>query len=263
VATVFSQLNATLQQQVLELMWGANGQQYNMARLTIGATDFSVSEYSYSETNDDYRMANFSIAHDMAQIIPMIKRAQAVAAARPTNAGIQFLSTPWSPPAWMKRNKAMRNSAKPGLIQSPAIFQAYALYLSLYLTAYKAQGINITRVTVQNEPHVAGQFLVTYPCCGFDAEQQRDFLRDYLGPRLRADHPDVRIYIHDYQKDIMIDAVATILNDTAAARFVDGIAYHWSVGPSFCLSTKRLPFASLSLSVCVCLSVSLFPGGRR
>jgi hypothetical protein len=36
------------------------------------------------------------------------------------------------------------------------------------------------------------------------AEDQRDFVRDYLGPLLRANHPDVGIWVHEDQKDIMV-----------------------------------------------------------
>lgn len=96
VAHIFSQLNATLQEEFLEAMWGKSGQQYNLARLTIGSTDFSTSIYNYNDNVDDFQMGNFSIAHDQDQIIPMIKRAMA------KNGDLSFLSTSWSPPGWMK-----------------------------------------------------------------------------------------------------------------------------------------------------------------
>ena len=194
---------------------------YNMARLTIGATDFSTSEYSYSTVPGDYAMHNFTLAHDLLEIVPMIVRAIKI------NPDIEFLATPWSPPAWLKRNKHMRNSKSPGLVQDTQSQQAYALYISRYISEMARHGINVTRLTVQNEPHVKGQFAATYPCCGFDGEQERDFLRDFLGPRLRTDHPLLQIYIHDDQKDIMVDYVTTILSDTKAAAFVDGAAFHW------------------------------------
>lgn len=222
VAQVFSQLNATLQDEVLDAIWGSKGQAYRLGRLTIGATDFSTTEYSYSNVEGDYAMANFSIDHDKANILPMILRAQEKA-----GGAIKWLSTPWSPPAWMKRNKHMRNSKKPGLNEDNKTHAAYALYLSKYLTAYKAEGVNITRMTVQNEPHVAGQFAATYPCCGFDGEHQRDFVKSFLGPQLRADHPEIEIWVHDDQKDQMIDPVTTIMSDPEAASFVTGVAYHW------------------------------------
>lgn len=108
------------------------------------------------------------------------------------------------------------------------MFSSWALYFSKYITAYKEAGVDISYVTVQNEPHVAKQFAVTYECCGFEPEHERDFLRDYLGPRLAADHPQVKIYIHDDQKnDRMVEMVDAVMSDPAAAQYVDGVAFHW------------------------------------
>ncbi len=225
-AFVFAQLSPENQEAVLEALWGPTGQKYNLARLTIGSTDFStVAGYNYAPVVGDYDMEYFSIDHDLKQIVPLIHRAQSKAAS--TGAEIKFLSTPWSPPDWMKRNKQMRNSEKPGLIQTEETMQAYALYLSKYVSAYADQNITVSRLTVQNEPHVAGQFLFTYPCCGFNASQERDFLRDFLGPRLRSDHPSLEIFVHDDQKELAVDYVTTIMADPKAAAFVDGIAFHW------------------------------------
>ena len=53
VAEVFSQLNSTLQETVLEALWGATGNQYSLARLTIGSTDFSTTVYNYNMNPDD------------------------------------------------------------------------------------------------------------------------------------------------------------------------------------------------------------------
>lgn len=111
----------------------------------------------------------------------------------------------------------MRNSDKPGLKEvlvvpcqtlmtskDPQIYEAYSLYLSTYVTELAKRNITIKRLTIQNEPHVAGQFLATYPCNGLSGPQERDFLRDYLGPRMRRDHPELELWIHDDQKDIMV-----------------------------------------------------------
>jgi glucosylceramidase len=225
-AFVFSKLKEELQEQVLELLWGASGQKYNLARLTIGSTDFStVAGYSYAEVPNDFAMRNFSIAHDEDKIIPMIRRAQAKAATG--QSGIEFLATPWSPPAWMKRNARMRNSEVPCLLHDERIHESYALYLSKYVSAMKEHGITISRLTIQNEPHVKGQFLATYPCCGLNATEELVFLRDYLGPQMRNDHPAVELFVHDDQKNYMVDYVTTIMSDEVAASFVDGVAFHW------------------------------------
>lgn len=57
-------------------------------------------------------------------------------------------------------------------------------------------------------------------------------MRDFLGPKLRADHPELKIFVNDDQKTnegkpMMTDYVSTIMKDDEAAKFVDGVAFHW------------------------------------
>jgi glucosylceramidase len=227
VASVWSQLGAELQQQVVELLWGPTGNQLNQGRLTIGATDFSAAMYSFAESHEDYDMTNFTLKHDDES--GFIELAQKAQAASPH---LEWISSPWSAPAWLKRNSDMRNSYSPGLVQTDRAQTAYALYLSKYFTEMKKRDIRVTRMTIQNEPHVKGQFAATYPSMGFTPEQERDYLRDYLGPKLREDHPDIKIFINDDQKTnggnpMMTEYVSVIMQDAQAAKFVDGVAFHW------------------------------------
>ena len=48
-----------------------DGLQYNLCRIPIGSTDFSLSSYSYLKKSD---MSTFSIVRDEQYVIPMIKR---------------------------------------------------------------------------------------------------------------------------------------------------------------------------------------------
>lgn len=222
----FMQLPEEQQNEMLEAYFGKSGHGYSICRLQIGSSDFAISHYNYANETDDYALESFSIEHDLEYIIPMIHKAQKVA--QSNGVELQFVSSPWSPPAWMKRTNRMQNSLMPGLKQEDKVFKAWALYFSKYLTAYKEAGVDIKHVTIQNEPHVAKQFIVTYEACGFDPTHERDFLRDYLGPQLKNDHPDVGIWIHDDQKDDkMIDMVNTIMSDEKAAQYVSGVAFHW------------------------------------
>jgi len=81
----------------------------------------------------------------------------------------------------------------------------------------------------QNEP----EFAAPYEACCFNAEDQRDFLKNYLGPQLRKDHPDLTIMIYDHNKDHVDDWVRTIFTDPVAASFADGTGYHWYSGFQF------------------------------
>eukprot|EP00912_Choanoflagellata_sp_UC4_P000993 UC4_evm2s611 len=245
VSQVFSQLSEKNKERVLELIWGPTGNKYSLGRLTIGATDFSTTVYNYNggagaDDIPDYLQENFSIAHDHKLIIPLIKEAQLRVAQTYTNTStkLRFISSPWSPPAWMKApylsNKGhMRNSAKPGMKNDPKIYRSYALYISKYIKNYADAGINISYITVQNEPDSADHmFPVAYPACNFDGEGEGTFLKDFLGPQIMEDHPDVKIYIHDGQKfhDVpMKDRVDQIIKAVGEenSTFVHGVAFHW------------------------------------
>jgi len=100
------------------------------------------------------------------------------------------------------------------------------------LTAYKAQGVNISMMTIQNEPDSADHmFPVSYPCNNFNGTGEGEFLKSYLGPQIRKDHPDLKIYIHDGQKYHDVPILNRVQDIIKAAggdfKFIDGVAFHW------------------------------------
>ena len=232
VAHVFNEMSEDRQKEAVEALFGESGQQYNLVRMTIGSTDFSTTVYNYNPNKDNFNQSLFSIDHDKKQIIPLAKRALGA------NSKLEILSSPWSPPGWMKVGWLtfkgyMRNSAKPGMIQKDDIFESYALYTSKYISAMKEEGLKVSRITIQNEPDSADHMVVaTYPACNFNGTDEGHYLKNYLGPRIRKDHPEVQIYIHDGQKfhDVPIKSrVDDILSAVGGLEsgFVDGVAFHW------------------------------------
>jgi glucosylceramidase len=152
-------------------------------------------------------------------MIPMIKDACAV-----PGADIKIFSSPWSPPAWMKTN----NSRTHGGSLRTEYYGTWALYVSKYLQAFAAEGINIWGITLQNEPQANQAFESTL----YSAEQERDLLK-ILGAQLTSDNLDgVKIFVHDHNKGHLSRA-NTILSDAAAAKYATGIAFHWYEGDHF------------------------------
>lgn len=229
-AHVFGQLESKLQEEVIESFWGQTGQRYNLGRLTIGSTDFATGVYNYNENPGNLNQSEFSIEHDQAQLIPYIKRALAK-----SEGELQFVSSPWSPPGWMKRGWLtkkgyMRNSAKPGMIDDPKVYASYALYLSKYVSSYKAAGIPISMLTIQNEPDSADHmFPVAYPACNFNGTGEGEFLKGFLGPTMKKDHPELKILVHDGQKfhDVPILTRVQQIVTAAGPDFIHGVAFHW------------------------------------
>lgn len=124
-----------------------DGDGLSFLRQPMGASDFVAGDfYTYDDLppgRTDYRMRRFSIAHDRAQILPLLRQALEL------NPRLKVRGTPWSPPAWMKTNGSLIGGR---LIDDPRIYRAYARYFVKFVTGYARAGVPIYAVTVQNEP---------------------------------------------------------------------------------------------------------------
>jgi len=223
-AYVYSQLNDSVQQQVMDLLFGPNGQHYGIGRVQMNSCDFSLASYSFDDIPNDFSLKYFDISHDKKWLIPFIKQALSV-----SDVPLKIFATPWSPPAWMKGNGKMTGSSYPGLKEGDNYHQAWALYYTKFLDAYATQGIDIWGITVQNEPENDA----AWEACVYSAEQERDFIKNYLGPQLASTHPNLTIMIYDHNKDDVVNWAQTILSDPDAAQYVKGTAFHWYSGPQF------------------------------
>jgi glucosylceramidase len=112
-------------------------------RNPMGASDIARSVYSFDDNNGqpDPTLASFSIAHDQADIIPLILQAQQL------NPQLKIMANPWSPPGWMKDSGTMIGGS---LLSS--MYTPFANYFVKYIQAYAQAGININYISLQNEP---------------------------------------------------------------------------------------------------------------
>ena len=169
-ATVWQKLAPRKQEQVLRDYFSAtDGHGYTFCRVHMNSCDFALGNYAHVETPQDVALRSYSIDRDRQALLPMIKAALAVAA-RP----IKLLVSPWSPPAWMKSNGQMNRGGKLLAQYAPAWARCFVRFIQ----AYEAEGVPIWGVTVQNEP-AATQ---SWDSCLYSAEEERDFVRDHLGP---------------------------------------------------------------------------------
>ena len=214
-AEVFAKIPPAKQREVLDAYFDpSKGIRYTLARTNIHSCDFSSASYTYVREGDR-DLSSFSVEHDRKFRIPFIKRAIAA-----TGRGITLFASPWSPPAFMKTNNDMLHGGK----LRPEFYQSWANYYTKFIKAYESEGIPIWGITIQNEP-MATQ---TWESCIYSAEEERDFLKNYLGPAMqRAGLGDRRIIAWDHNRDLIYQRVSTILKDPAAARYVWGIGYHW------------------------------------
>jgi len=223
-AYMYSQMKPSIQNQIRELYFGKTGIHYTVCRTHINSCDFSLASYSFDDTAGDYSLQHFNISHLYKWMLPFIKDCLKTSAD-----SVKIFGTPWSPPAWMKSNGEMDGSDRPGLIQDSRVFKAWSLYLSKSISAYKAAGVPFWGLTVQNEP----EFPAPWEACVYTPEQERDFIKNYLGPQLQQDHPNISLMIYDHNKDHIVDWVQAIYSDSEAAKYVAGTAFHWYSGPQF------------------------------
>ena len=202
----------------------------NLMRLCIGTPDFTGDPwYSYDDMpcgETDPELKQFSIEPDRRYILPAIKLA------RRKNPGLLFFASPWSPPGWMKSTGTMIGGQL-----LPQHYAAYAEYFVRFIQAYEAEGIPIYAVTIQNEPGVDRAKEKNpkwhYPSCRWTGEQERDFIRDHLGPALRRNGLKTLIWCYDHNYNVRgtgddpgIGYPRAILSDPQVAAFVNGVAFH-------------------------------------
>jgi len=195
----------------------AGGIGLSFVRNPMGACDLSRSIYSYDDLpagQTDTNLDLFSIAHDQADIIPLVKQALQL------NPQLKIMANPWSPPGWMKDSGSMIGGSL-----LPSMYGAFALYFVKYLQAYQAAGVPVNYISLQNEPLYGP---ANYPGMLMDAATQTVVLRDYILPALAANHvtnTTVLVYDHNWDRPDYPDtefADATVNNSPQVA----GVAWH-------------------------------------
>ena len=222
------------QKEIVKSCYGRDGLGYTLGRIHMDSCDFSVSNYCAVEDPGDAAFGDFTLERDAKYVQPLIKMAEE-ALGQPVS-----LLSPWSPPAFMKET-GVRNGG--GHLRREC-YQAYADYVVKYITAYQKQGIQISCMTVQNEP-LAVQ---TWDSCEYTAEEEKEFLRDYLYPALKENGlAHVKLYIWDHNKERVYERACEIVDETTR-DMVAGVAYHWYSGDHFAtLQMVREDFPELLL----------------
>lgn len=207
---------------LIETFSDKDGLGFSYVRISIGCSDFSLSEYTCCDTQG---IENFALQEEEKKyIIPILKDILAI------NPAIKILGSPWTCPRWMKVNNLQErkpfNSWTSGQL-NPDYYRDYATYFVKWIQAFEKEGIKIYSVTPQNEPlnrrNSASLFM------GWEEEQA--FVRDALGPALKSAGLNTKIYAfdHNYNYDNMpeqLEYPVKIYEDETAASFLTGAAYH-------------------------------------
>jgi len=237
-----SQLNSVM----TSLFDHANGIGVSFVRNPMGASDLARYDYSYDDLpvgQTDPNLTNFSISHDLVDIVPLVKLAKQI------NPQLKIMATPWSPPGWMKTSGSMIG----GFLLS-SDYPQFSNYFIKYIQDYAAQGISIDYISMQNEP----LFLPSnYPgmcmpatvtdttTCGTSPTDETTAIQDELSALTTAGlSTKILIYDHNWDRP---DYPRTVLSNSqiAGSSQIAGVAWHGYGGNPGAMSSLHDSFPSL------------------
>ena len=196
--------------------FSSDGLNYSWVRLPIGSCDFSNKTYSYSSKKN---LSDFSIAEDKDKILPLLNEVLE------ENKDVSVLSSPWSPPKFMKSNKMLILGGK----LLPKYYELYAEYLCKYIQEYEKQGIKISYMTIQNETRATQ----LWESCIFTPEEEIDFIKNALYPAFEKAGISTKILIYDHNKERLYSRTKKEISELDGSRYISGIAYHYYTGDHF------------------------------
>ena len=213
---LLSRMEPAARQKFLRETYGEADMALNLGRIAIGSSDYSRSVYSYDDTSGDTSLSHFSLDHDEAYILPVLREVRAA------NPRLFLLASPWSPPGWMKTYGSMLG----GWMSAPFL-EPYAQYFLKFIRGYEKAGVPVGAVTSQNELETdqGGSMPATY----WTPDMEADFIRDHLGPLFRRERIETQIWLLDHNYDLW-KRVRWQLRDASLRSFISGVAWHGYLG---------------------------------
>jgi glucosylceramidase len=213
-------ISSSTQSAVMNALFSpTNGIGLDFLRNPMGASDLARYNYSYDDMpagETDPTLANFSISHDLTDILPLTKEAEEL------NPNLKLMMTPWSAPAWMKSNDSFTDQ---GYLESQ-YYAAYAQYFVKTIEAYQAQGVHVDYVSPSNEPDCCSG--ANYPTMAWTGPGLDYFAANDLLPALHAAGLSTKVLALDWNWSDYASFGATEVNDSTVRddSLFGGVAWH-------------------------------------
>ncbi len=230
-AWVLAQLPPEKRMEVLRRYYDPQtGIGYTLARTHLNSCDFALHLWSLDEVPGDYDLRHFSLEPMRRWVLPLLHDARQIAG---SDENFRLLVSPWSPPAWMKTNNRMDDGGSLRPEYAPAWAEFYVRFAQ---AMQREEHLPLWGFTVQNEPE-AHQ---TWESCLYTPEQERDFVKNHLGPALeRAGLAgSIKLIGWDHNRDAIEARAAVLFGDPQAARYLWGLGVHWYVSDEFSASGR-------------------------
>lgn len=249
---VFAQMNEEQKDIMLSEYFKDENMNYQLVRIPMDSCDFATHIYSAIEDKNDTNLESFSFTDTEQYIIPLLDAAEKKAGKK-----LEIMLSAWSPPAFMKTTGSRLNGGS----LKPEYRQIWAEYLCKYIDTFRCRGYKAVRMSIQNEPKA----VQTWDSCVYTAEEEKEFLRDFLHPALKKHGmDDMEVFIWDHNKERIFERAEEIL-DEATDSLVSGLAFHWYSGDHFealDLVREKFPDKKLILSES-CLEFNKFDPAKE
>ena len=229
----FNRLDAPVRESLFHELFHRSEMGLNVCRTCVGASDYSTEMFSYDEGEPDLEMKRFSLAHDEAYVLPILREA------RKANPDLFLFSSPWSPPGWMKAGGSMLGGSMRSRYYAP-----YAQYFLKFLEGYAAAGVPVQAVTVQNEVDTDQD--ARMPACLWPQEYEIAFVKNHLGLLLEKNNINTKIWVLDHNYNLWGRAVGE-LEDPSLRKICNSIAFHGYVGTPDMMSKVHDAFPDVQM----------------
>jgi glucosylceramidase len=230
---MFNQLGASVREQLFHEMFHPAEMGLSVCRICVGSSDYALKVYSFDEGEPDPDLTRFSIEHDRAYILPVLRQA------RQANPDLFLFASPWSPPGWMKFNGTMLGGS-----MCRHSLPVYAKYFLKFLQGYAAEGVPVQAVTPQNEVDTDQDGRM--PACIWAQEYEIEFVSDHLGPLLERSGTPAKIWILDHNYNLW-GRVMDELEDDKLRKYCNAVAWHGYAGTPDMMSKVQEAFPAVEM----------------
>lgn len=236
--TVYRMMNREQKDRLIYEYFSEEEMNYQHVRIPIDSCDFSLGHYEAMSDLQDTMMESFDLKRMEKSILSVLDDMEHYVSKK-----IPIMLSPWSPPSFMKTNGKRNGGGK----LKKEYYKNWAEYICRYVSELQTRGYLVERLSIQNEPKASQ----AWDSCVYSAEEEKEFLRDYLHPALcRNGLEGLELFVWDHNKERLYERACSLIDENTDFM-IAGLAFHWYSGDHFeqiSMVHERFPDKKLILS---------------